>query len=154
MSANHRIVARRSYGSGSIVVRRDRNGRETFYGRWWADGRRVKRRLGVKREAGSGEGLTVAQAEAELRRRMAQEGTQGPLTARLTVVEVGERYIGEARRKGRKSSTVANLDSELRIHIVAGGACREPGPSGSALGSAASAGRASGICRAWPAGSF
>ncbi len=36
-------MARRSYGTGSLDVRTDSAGRETWYGKWHANGRRVKR---------------------------------------------------------------------------------------------------------------
>ena len=32
-------AVRRSYGTGSLIVRTDRNGREVFYGKWRATGR-------------------------------------------------------------------------------------------------------------------
>jgi hypothetical protein len=62
------MASRRSYGSGRVYVRTDSAGRETYYGSWWMNGRRVNRRLGAKRVRGSREGLTAARAEAELRR--------------------------------------------------------------------------------------
>ena len=49
-------MARRDYGSGRLCLRTDKRGRETFYGTWYTDGRRVKRRLGIKRPKGSSEG--------------------------------------------------------------------------------------------------
>jgi hypothetical protein len=58
-------MARRSYGSGSLVVRADANGAETWYGLWRTGTRRVKRALGPKRTAGSRDGLTRKQAEGE-----------------------------------------------------------------------------------------
>jgi hypothetical protein len=64
------MATRRSYGSGRVYVRSDRAGSETYYGSWWTNSRRVNRRLGPKRVRGSREGLTAAQAEAELRRLM------------------------------------------------------------------------------------
>jgi hypothetical protein len=36
-------MARRSYGTGSLAVRRDARGRESWYGQWWAGTRRVTR---------------------------------------------------------------------------------------------------------------
>ena len=42
-------MARRSYGTGSLYIHADARGRETWYGRWHAGGRRVKRTLGPKR---------------------------------------------------------------------------------------------------------
>lgn len=76
-------MARRSYGSGSLAVRADSAGVESWYGTWWADGRKVKRKLGPKRPAGSREGLTAAQAERELRRRIDSE--RPVLHSRLTI---------------------------------------------------------------------
>ncbi len=29
-------VAKRSYGSGSLYIRRDATGRENWYGQWWS----------------------------------------------------------------------------------------------------------------------
>ena len=66
-------MGKRSYGSGQLFVRADGNGRETYYGSWRVGGRRVKRRLGPKRRAGTSDGLTRTQAEAELRGRIATE---------------------------------------------------------------------------------
>lgn len=40
------IVARRSYGTGSLYVRADAAGRESWYGRWRDDGRQVMRAVG------------------------------------------------------------------------------------------------------------
>jgi hypothetical protein len=43
------MAARRSYGTGSIIVRTDRAAREVFYGKWRANGRQIMRRIGPKR---------------------------------------------------------------------------------------------------------
>ena len=59
------MAARRSYGTGSLYVRTDKNGRETWYGHWRADGGQLKRRIGPKRAEGSRDGLTRTQAEAD-----------------------------------------------------------------------------------------
>ena len=48
-------------------------GRESWYGQWRSSDALVKRKLGAKRRAGEGAGLTKAQAEAELRRRIEAE---------------------------------------------------------------------------------
>ena len=69
-------MARRSYGSGSLVVRADANGAETWYGLWRTGPRRVKRALGPKRAPASRHGLTRSQAEAEL--PPAHAGTDRP----------------------------------------------------------------------------
>jgi len=54
-TAEGRAAARRAYGSGRVYVRKGSAGQETFYGSWWTNGRRVNRRLGVKRARGSRE---------------------------------------------------------------------------------------------------
>lgn len=61
------MPAKRSYGTGRVYVRTDSDGRETFYGSWWASGQRVDHRLGTKRPRGSREGLPATQAEETLR---------------------------------------------------------------------------------------
>ena len=59
---------RRARGTGSLSTRRDKAGRDTWYGRFWVNGRLVKRRIGLKRPPGEKVGLTRAQAEAALRK--------------------------------------------------------------------------------------
>jgi hypothetical protein len=110
--------ARRSVGTGSLSVRLDGNGRETYYGSWYANGRRVKRRIGLKRMRGERVGLTRAQAEAELRRLIAETQVRAQVGERLTVQEVGDRYIAHAERRGRKRSTCKSIESVLRVHLV------------------------------------
>lgn len=108
---------RRSYGTGSLYVRTDGHGRETFYGRWHVNGRRVKRRIGPKRAPGSGDGLTRPQAEAELRRLIASTQVAPRAGERLTVADVSERYRDHAVRRGRKRATVVAIESETRMHL-------------------------------------
>ncbi len=69
---------RRSNGTGRLFVRADRNGDLTYYGSWYAAGRRVKRRIGLKRARGSHTGLTQSQAEAELRRLISETKMTAP----------------------------------------------------------------------------
>lgn len=61
-------MAKRSYGTGALYVRRDARSRETWYGKWRVGGRQVKRRIGTVRRTGTRRGLTRAQAERQLRR--------------------------------------------------------------------------------------
>jgi excisionase family DNA binding protein len=44
---------------------------------------------------------------------------RGPVPSgeRMTVEEVGRRYLLHAERRGRKPSTLSNLESELRVHV-------------------------------------
>ncbi len=110
------LMARRSYGTGSLFVRRDARGRGTWYGVWRVDGRRIKRTIGPKRPPGSREGLTRAQAERELRRRMDVERA-APL-ARVTVADAGDRLIRHLEALGRKPTTLDTYRSSLRTHLV------------------------------------
>ena len=111
------MAARRSYGSGRVYVRTDAAGRETFYGSWWTNGRRVKRRLGVKRARGDREGLTAAQAESELRRLMGEVTPSSSPGDRLDMAEVGRRYRKHLEALGRKRSTLAAVEMTLRVWI-------------------------------------
>src|SRR3954451_18263496 len=110
-------ASRRSYGSGSLTVRADSAGRESWYGLWHSNGRRVKRRGGLKRAEGSRDGLTRAQAEAELRRLMAEVQATPTVGHSLTVGEAGERYQRHLQRAGRKRSTIAAVESALRVQL-------------------------------------
>jgi integrase len=108
-------MARRSYGSGRLFVRSDGNGRETWYGSWRVGGRRVKRRIGLKRRASTAEGLTRTQAEAELRRLMATEVVlAGP--QRKTIEEAGALYLEHVME--RKRTTIHDYRGYLRRHLV------------------------------------
>jgi integrase len=111
-------MARRSYGTGSLFVRRDSRGRETWYGKWYVGARRVKRKIGLQRLAGSRDGLTRAQAEAELRRRIETADVPTTPVAGLSVGEVGERLVASLEARGRKASTLAAHESALRAHLV------------------------------------
>jgi len=109
---------RRSYGTGRLYTRADRNGRETWYGKWHANGRRVNRKVGPKRASGGRIGLTRPQAESELRRLMAEVQVNSPVAETLTVAAAGARYQRHLSRAGRKRSTVAAVESALRVHLV------------------------------------
>ena len=112
-------MARRSYGTGSLTTRRDRNGRETWYGSWMAGGGRVKRRLGLKRPPGTSEGLTRKQAEAELRRRIAEEVVGVARERRRTVEEAGALYLEHLEQvMQRKRTTIEDYRCHLRRHLV------------------------------------
>jgi integrase len=99
-------------------MRTDSAGRQTWYGKWHSNGRRVKRRIGPKRAEGSRDGLTRSQAEAELRRLMTEVQVTVVIGHSLTVAKAGERYIRHLHRAGRKRSTIAAVDSALRVHLV------------------------------------
>ena len=110
------FMARRSYGTGSLFVHRDARGRETWYGKWYAGGRRVHRKIGPKRQRGTREGLTRAQAERELQRRVELE--RPVLRSRLTVERAGRLYLEHLEHVlERKPTTLSDYRSMLRRHV-------------------------------------
>jgi len=110
-------MARRSYGTGSLVVRRDKRGRESWYGRVRVDGRQVKQRVGPKRQAGERDGLTRRQAEARLRRLIEEIERRPTIVERLTIEDVGQRYVQHLTAMGRRPSTLQDYESCLRVHL-------------------------------------
>jgi integrase len=107
---------KRSYGTGSLYVHTDSAGREFYYGRWRNGGRQLNRCLGPKRNGKLG--LTLPQAEAELRRLIAEvKLTRKVGGEALTIAELGRRYLVELDRQGRKKATVVAVKSILRIWL-------------------------------------
>jgi len=103
--------ARRSYGTGSLF-----ESRGAWYGKWRIGDRQVKRKVGSIRQPDSRDGLTRKQAEAELRRLIAE--TRVPASReRLSIVEVGEQYVTYLRGRGRKRSTLGDYESTIRVHF-------------------------------------
>jgi integrase len=107
-------MARRSYGTGSLLIRRG-----SWYGQWHAGGRQVMRKLGEIRQPGSREGLTKSQAERELRRRMEQEAVLVAAHDRRTLEEAGRAYLHHLEHVlERKPSTVQDYRIMLDRHLV------------------------------------
>lgn len=111
------MTARRSYGTGSLDIRTDKQNREVWYGRWRSNGRQVQRAIGPKRAPGGRDGLTRGQAEAELRRMMSTVKATSPVGVRMTVADAGTSYQAHLKRLGRKRSTLAAVESALRVHL-------------------------------------
>ena len=110
--------ARRPPGTGALFVRTDSAGRATWYGKWRAGSRQVKRRLGPRRQPGSSLGLTRAQAEKALREAMVQSPSSLPASERLTLGEVAQRYLQHVERVlGRKPSTLQDYALIVRRHL-------------------------------------
>jgi hypothetical protein len=110
------VVARRSYGSGSLQIRADHNGRETWYALWRIGDRRVKRRIGLKRTPSCPDGLTRVMAEQAMRRLMAE--TAVPLGARHTIAEAGAISADRTRRGRGRSCPSAGRGEEARGPVV------------------------------------
>lgn len=106
-------AGKRSYGAGSIIEHRG-----SWYGKWRVGDRQVKRKLGPIRSAGSARGLTRKQAEAALRRLMAEVHVVAP-DERVAFEEAADRYLQYLSNvKGRKASTVADYRFMLNRHLV------------------------------------
>src|SRR4051812_28014817 len=86
-------ASRRPAGTGSLFIRRDVAGRESWYGKVWSGQRQVKRKLGPKREPGRSIGLTRRQAEDALRELVAQIHAAPPAQERLSFATAAERYV-------------------------------------------------------------
>ncbi len=111
-------AAKRSYGTGSLFVRVDAAGREAWYGQWRIGDALVKRKLGEKRRTGKRRGMTKAQAEAELRRRIEAERPTATPHDRPSVEQAGRRYLDHLAGVGRKRSTLMDYESNLRVHLA------------------------------------
>ena len=76
-------------------------------GSWRVGGRRVKRRIGPKRQSGRSDGLTRAMAERELQRRIL---TEKVVVTRRTVHEAGNAYVEHLEHvMERKRTTIEGL---------------------------------------------
>lgn len=111
-------TGRRLPGTGRLLLRTTVRGEEVFYGTWYAGGRRLKRRIGAKRGRNERSGgLTTNQAEDQLRRMIAATAARPRVDDRLNITELGTLYIANARRRGRKRSTLLNVESYVRVHF-------------------------------------
>lgn len=113
-----RNLVKRSYGTGSLLVRRDKRGRETWYARVRVRGRQFKRTIGPKRQPGGGDGLTARQAESRLRNLIDELARAPVMVERLTVEDVGRRYLRHLTAAGRRRSTLGDYESYLRVHLI------------------------------------
>ncbi len=113
-----KTTARRPRGTGTLFVKRDSSGRETWYGKWRVGTIQVKRRIGPKRISSTREGLTRTQAEAELRRLMGAVKPSTRASDRLTVEEGGNLLLANVAARGRKRATIEAYSSAIRIHLV------------------------------------
>ena len=113
-----KVTARRPRGTGTLFVKRDSSGRETWYGKWRVGTIQVKRRIGPKRIPSTREGLTRTQAEAELRRLIGAVKPSTLASDRLTVEEGGNLLLANVSARGRKRATIEAYSSAIRIHLV------------------------------------
>lgn len=104
---------RRRHGQGSLY---QVNGK--WVGHWRSNGRQVKRTIGLVRVAGSRDGLTEPMAEKALRELIVSTEVPRATGEKLNVHEVSLRYRAAAERKGRKRSTLMDIESHTRVHFV------------------------------------
>jgi hypothetical protein len=117
-SASREASPRRPRGTGSLLVQRDRSGSEIWYGKWRAGDEQVKRRIGTRRDATTGEGLSRTDAEAQLRGLMRTVRLQGNGGGRVTVAEAGLLLIERLETKGRRRTTLETYGSHMRVHVL------------------------------------
>jgi integrase len=105
---------RRDYGTGTLRVVRG-----SWLASWYAaDGRRVQRKVGPARTEGRSDGLTKAQAEKALRRIREIEAPRALASSqRVTMAEAGAELCRRLELKGRKKSHRLTVASDLRNHI-------------------------------------
>jgi len=79
----------------------------------------VKRRIGPKHVPSTRQGMTRAQAEAELRRLMGSVVPSVARAERVTIEEAGELLVERVRAKGRKRATLDRIGRrEIEAFIV------------------------------------
>lgn len=110
--------ARRPWGTGSLNRRATKRG-AVWEARFYSQGQRVRRVLGPVRPVGTRRGLSRAQAEKALRQLM--EAGQPALSRgeRRTFAEVADAHLAHLGGVvGRKTSTIINYRSVLRVHLL------------------------------------
>lgn len=107
---------RRAPGAGHLFTRKSKAGIESWYGKWNANGRQVKRKIGPKRPPGGTKGLTRAEAERALRTVMQEQAPSS--SERVHVDEAGKRLVANLEALGRKRATIEAYDSLRRIHVA------------------------------------
>ncbi len=106
-------------GDGSLMILTDAQGRRTYHGKVFVNGRQVKRKLGRVREPGSREGLTKAQAATALRELRGSVGATVPRDQRMTIAEAGDLYLNHLEVvKGRKATTLEDYRTILHRNLV------------------------------------
>ena len=110
------MASKRSYGTGQLY-----EAAGSYYGRWRTpDGRKLNRRIGRIRAAGTADGLTRAQAERAFRKLQEDEDANPSRPRTSEVVTVSEAADSLRRAKsleGARKSYLENLESMQRVHI-------------------------------------
>lgn len=109
--------AKRTYGTGQLY---EKHG--AYYGRWRTnDGRKLNRRLGTIREPGATAGLTRTQAERRFR-QMQQDEEIAPRrradAERVTVADASASLRRRLAVEGARKSYLEGCESMERVHVV------------------------------------
>jgi integrase len=108
-------MGKRSYGTGQLY---EKHG--AYYGRWRTlDGRKLNRRIGPVRAAGSRDGLTRSQAERVFRRIQQAEELRPPVVGDglVTVSEATDSLLKRLTLEGARKSYLLGCRSMQRVHI-------------------------------------
>jgi integrase len=105
-------MGRRPYGTGSVYEQG-----ASWYGRWYQNGKRVKRKIGPIRQPGSRDGLTENMVGKRLQRMMLEADAIEPVPERITVQEAGERLLAHLTALGRKPTTLNAYRAALKTHL-------------------------------------
>jgi Phage integrase family/Phage integrase, N-terminal SAM-like domain len=105
-------MGRRPYGTGSVYEQG-----ASWYGRWYQNGKRVKRKIGPIRQPGSRDGLTENMVGKRLQRMMLEADAIEPVAERITVQEAGERLLAHLTALGRKPTTLNAYRAALKTHL-------------------------------------
>lgn len=111
----HSIAHMRTYGTGSLSIRTNRNGQQSWYGQWRVDGIKVCRKLGPVRDGKTG--LSEKAAETKLREMMGTI-TPTPTSGSLTLDRASDLYRAHLARAGRKKSTLVAVESGMRVWML------------------------------------
>lgn len=108
------VDTRRAYGTGSLFVKTDSAGNETWYAKWRVGGRQVMRKVGPKRVRGCSDCLTRRAAEARLREMIATVQAEDVARAAERTAPVAGRGIDELWAAFRADRGIALKASTLR----------------------------------------
>ncbi len=107
------------WGGGSLLIVTDKQGRKSYVGKVYVNGKQTKRRLGAVRDEGTDDGLTKSQAATALSELRRKVGATVQIDERLTIAEAGDIYLNHLEVvKGRKATTLGDYRQILHGHLV------------------------------------